>query len=120
MSAVAPLTPTDCDLTVAPVVKIKCAKIGATAGDIPVITCGLYAQTDGALYDAGANLGSATGAMTNPASKTLQLLSATCTVFPAVAAGMTLTLNPVVAQLQTDDLLITHVWIEYKRKLRTS
>lgn len=113
--------PADCDLTIAPVIKIKCAKVGATVGDAVTFVCGMYSQAEGALYDAGANLGVTTGAMTGDAtSKTVQLVAGTLTVFPAVAAGMTLTINPTVAKLQTDDVMIVDAWIEYSRKLRTS
>jgi hypothetical protein len=112
--------PADLNTAVAPTIKIKCAKIGATAGDTPTITVGCYAQTEAAAYDAGADLGSATAAMANPASKTLQLMSATLSVMPDVASGITITLLPEAAELATDDLLITHVWLEYTRKMRTA
>ena len=58
--------------------------------------------------------------MANPASKTLQLMSATLSVMPDVASGITITLLPEAAELATDDLLITHVWLEYTRKMRTA
>lgn len=113
--------PEDCDLTVAPVIKIKAAKTGNTLGDATTFVCGMYSQAEGAAYDAGANLGATSGGMTgNAAAKTVQLVSATLTVFPAVAAGMSLTINPTAAKLGTDDVIIFDAWIEYTRKLRTS
>lgn len=105
--------PADCDLTVAPVVKIRCAKVGATAADIPALTVGLYAQTDAAEYDAGANLGGSCAALANPATKTVQLASVVCTVFPGLTSDCTITVNPPAAQMTTDDLIITGVFIEY-------
>lgn len=107
--------PSDCDLTVAPVVKIKCAKVGATAADLPPFIVGMYAQTEAALYDAGSDLGVTTGAMADLATKTVQLVSGTMTVFPAVASGMTLTINPTAAELATDDVIVFDAWIEYTR-----
>lgn len=105
--------PADCDVTVAPTIKLRCAKVGATAADIPAITVGMYAQTDGALYDAGANLGVSLDALANPATKTVQLASKAMSVFPGLTSSCTLTINPPAAQMTTDDLIVSSVEIEY-------
>lgn len=113
--------PDDCDLTVAPVIKITSAKVGATIGDATTFVCGLYAQTPAVAFDAGANLGVTTGAMTgDAASKTVQQVNGTCTVFPGLTSRMTLTVNPTAAKLGTDDVIVTAIEVIYKRKLRTS
>lgn len=109
--------PPDCDVTVVPTLKVRCAKVGATAADIPAIAAGVYAQTDGALYDAGANLGGAMPAIGNPATTTVQMVALNLTAFPSLTTGCTLTLNPPAAQMTTDDLVITQVWIEYTKAL---
>jgi hypothetical protein len=113
--------PTDMDLTVAPVVKVLCAKVGATLADATTFVVGAYAQTPAALYDAGANLGATTTAVTGDAiSKTLQQPTATLTVFPGATSRITMTLNPTAAKLGTDDMIVCGVIVSYKRKPRTS
>jgi hypothetical protein len=110
--------PRDLDTTAAPKVYIKCAKVGATAGDATTFVVGLYAQTEGEAYDAGANLGGTTGAITGDAtSKDVQLVSVTCSAMPDNASGMTITINPTAAKLGTDDIIITHAWVEYTPKM---
>lgn len=110
--------PRDLDTTAAPKVYIKCAKVGATVGDATTFVVGLYAQTEGDAYDAGSNLGGTTGAVTGDAtSKDVQLVSVTCSAMPDNASGMTITINPTAAKLGTDDIIITHVWVEYTPKM---
>lgn len=112
------MVPPDADLTKAMYIKIKAAKVGATLADAVTFVCGLYAQTEAAAYDAGANLGATTGAMTgDAASKTVQLVSATITAPASAAQGLTATINPTAAKLSTDDVIITHAWIQYTKKL---
>jgi hypothetical protein len=86
--------PTDCDITANPTLYVRCAKTGATAADTPTLISTMYAQTDGALYDAGADLGASTPALDNLPAKTLQLKSANLGLFPSLASSMTITLNP--------------------------
>jgi hypothetical protein len=115
-------TPTDMDLTVAPTYYVKCAKTGATAVDNPVIAVGVFAQTEAALYDAGADLGANTGAVAGDAiAKTVQLVNTgAATVLPSVGSSYTLTVNPAAADLATDDLIVFEVIVKYTRKLRTA
>jgi hypothetical protein len=77
----------------------------------------MYAATDGALYDAGADLGGTTPAMANPAAKTVQLMSVALGLFPGLTSSMTITLNPQAAELATDDLVVVESWIEYTKAL---
>lgn len=113
--------PRDLDTTAAPKVYIKCAKVGATLADATTFVVGLYAQTEGDAYDGGANLGGTTGAITGDAtSKDVQLVSVTCSAMPDNASGMTITINPTAAKLGTDDIIITHAWVEYTRKMLTA
>ena len=115
------MVPPDADLTKAMYIKIKAAKVGATLADAVTFACGVYAQTEAALYDAGANLGATSGAMTgDSASKTVQLVSATITAPASAAQGLTVTINPTAAKLTTDDVMITHAWIQYTKKLPTA
>lgn len=115
-------TPADMDLTVAPTYYVKCAKTGATAVDNPVIAVGVFAQTEAALYDAGADLGANTGAVAGDAiAKTVQLVNTgAATVLPSVGSSYTLTVNPAAADLATDDLIVFEVIVKYTRKLRTA
>jgi hypothetical protein len=114
--------PTDMDVTVAPIFRVKCAKTGATADDNPVFAVGVYAQTTDALYDAGSNLGANTAAVAGDAiAKTVQLVSTSAaSALPDNTSSITVTINPAAADLATDDLLLFNVVMVYTRKLRTS
>jgi hypothetical protein len=39
---------------------------------------------------------------------------------PDNASGMTITINPTAAKLGTDDIIITHAWVEYTPKMLAS
>lgn len=114
--------PTDMDLTVAPTVYVKAAKVGNTLADAVTFSVGVYAQTEAALYDAGANLGATTGAMTgDAATKTVQLVNTgAITALPSAASSCTVTIKPTPAVLTTDDVIVFAVIVKYTRKLRTA
>ena len=105
------------------VLNILAAKVGATIGDAVTFTIEAFNNVVGALYDADADFGGASSAMTGDAvSKTVQhetrtLALANLTAYPAV---MQLTLKPTGGTLGTDDVIVFGTWLEYTRKILTS
>jgi len=111
------VVPNDADVATAMTIYVRAAKTGATAGDLPTFAIEAYNQVTGALCDADANYGRTTSAMTNAATKTLQVVSATlgASDLPAVGSGVTIKLKPTDGTLGTDDLTVFNVWIEYTK-----
>lgn len=116
------LVPPDMDITVTASAVVQAAKIGANAGDLPTFAVGAFNQVVGALYDADANYGGNTGAMTNAATKTIQSVSVTLALadLAAYPARVTVTVKPTDGTLTNDDLLVLGLRINYTTKLRTS
>lgn len=116
------LVPPDMDITANATVVIQAAKVGATGGDLPTFVVGAFNQVVGALYDADANFGGTSGAMTNAATKTIQSVSRTLALadLAAFPARVTLTLKPTDGTLGTDDLVVLGVRVVYTKKLLTS
>lgn len=114
--------PPDMDITVNASAVIQAAKIGATAGDLPTFVVGAFNQVVGALYDADANFGGTSAAMTNAATKTVQSVARTLALadLAAYPARVTLTLKPTDGTLGTDDLVVFGVRVLYTKKLLTS
>jgi hypothetical protein len=115
--------PPDLDATADVIVHIMAAKIGATIGDAVTWTIEAFNNADAALYDADADFGGASSAMTgDAATKTCQ--EETLTLAAANVAGspcvLTLTLQPTDGLLGTDDVILLGVWLEYTRKILTS
>lgn len=115
--------PPDLDAAEDVVVHVAAAKVGATAGDATAFTIEAFFNTVGAAYDADADAGGDTSAMTGDATtktvqeETLTLAAADVAAAPGV---LTLTLQPKDGTLGTDDVIVLGVWLEYTRKLLTA
>lgn len=115
--------PPDLDSGEDVVVHILAAKDGADASDAVTFEVGAFFLTDGALYDADANAGGTSSAMTADATaKTLQ--EETVTISASDVSGapgvISLTLQPTDGTLDTDDVLVVGMWLEYTRQILTS
>lgn len=114
------MIPPDADITADMTLHILAAKIGATIGDATKFTIVAFNNVVAALYDADADFGGDTDAMTGDAtSKTVQHLTLTLALanLTAYPAAMELTLQPKDGTLGTDDVIMLAVWIEYQKKL---
>ena len=114
--------PGDLDTSVDAEIQILAHKTGATVGDAVTWTCEVFFQSDAALYDADADAGGASSAMTGDAtSKTSQLETLTVgnADIPSGAKSMFLTIQPTDGTLGTDDVTITDVRLNYTRKQLT-
>lgn len=100
------------------IVHVLASKTGATVGDAVTFTVGAFFQTVGALHDADANAGGASGAMVgNAATKTVQKVTRTIAGadVPAPPAVLTLSVKPTDGLLGTDDVTIHAIWLEYTK-----
>ncbi|MBW2735614.1 MAG: hypothetical protein JRH20_24780 [Deltaproteobacteria bacterium] len=111
--------PADTDTSVDAVLHVVAAKVGATVGDAVVWVAEAFNNVVGALYDADADYGGESSAMTGDAAtktvqeETLTLLAAALpATFPAIT---TLTLQPKDGLLGTDDVILLGAWIEYTK-----
>jgi hypothetical protein len=115
--------PPDLDASADVIVHIMAAKVGATVGDAVTWTIEAFNNADGAAYDADADFGGVSSAMTGDATtktcqeETLTLASANVAASPCV---LTLTLQPTDGTLGTDDVILLGVWLEYTGKTLTS
>lgn len=115
--------PPDLDASADVIVHVMAAKVGATIGDAVTWTIEAFNNADAALYDADADFGGASSAMTGDAAtktcqeETLTLAAADVAASPCV---LTLTLQPTDGTLGTDDVIVLGVWLEYTRKTLTS
>lgn len=115
--------PPDLDDTADVVVHIAAAKTGATLADAVTFTIEAFFNVVGALYDADADCGGASSAMTGDSTaKTVQeeTLTLAAADVPAHPGILTLTLQPTDGTLGTDDVIVLGVWLEYKGKTLTS
>ncbi len=115
--------PMDMDVTANAVLHILAAKVGATVGDAVTFTVEAFNNVVAALYDADADYGGASSAMTgDAATKTIQEVTLTLALanLPAAQATLVLTMAPTAGLLGTDDVIVLGTWIEYKRKILTS
>jgi hypothetical protein len=122
ISASVPVPP-DLDASEDVVVHVAAAKVGATAGDATKFTIEAFFNNVGAAYDADADAGGDSGAMTGDATtKTVQEVTLTLAAADVTAAPcvLTLTLQLKDGTLDTDDVIVLGVWLEYTRKLLTS
>ena len=115
--------PPDLDASANVIVHILAAKVGATVGDAVTWLIEAFNNADAALYDADADFGGTSSAMTgNAATKTCQ--EETLTLASANVAGspcvLNLTVQPTDGTLGTDDVIILGAWLEYTRKTLTS
>jgi len=117
------MIPPDMDVTADAVLHILAAKVGATVGDATKFTVEAFNNVVDALYDADADFGGDTDAMTGDAtSKTVQHVTLTLALanLAAYPAAMELTIQPKDGTLGTDDVILLAAWIEYQKKLLTA
>lgn len=111
--------PADVDPGSDAVVKIAAAKVGATVGDAVIWVVEAFNNVDAALYDADADYGGESSAMTgDAATKTVQtesLTLANANTPAAVPCVTTLTIQPKDGLLGTDDVILLGMWIEYTK-----
>jgi len=117
------IVPPDADITANMTLHILAAKVGATAADAVTFTVEAFNNVVDAAYDADADFGGATGAMTGDDTTkhvqhvTLPLALANLAAYPA---AVEFTIAPTAGLLDTDDVIMLAAWITYKRKLLTS
>jgi len=115
--------PPDLDATADVVVHVLAAKTGATEADAVTWLAEAFNNADAAAYDADADFGGTSSAMTGTATaktcqeETLTLAAADVAASPCV---LNLTLQPTDGTLGTDDVIILGVWLEYTRKALTA
>lgn len=115
--------PNDLNAAADVIVHILAAKVGATIGDAVTFTIEAFNNASGAAYDADADFGGASSAMTGDATtktcqeETLTLAAANVAAAPCV---LNLTLQPTDGTLGTDDVIVFGVWLEYTRKALTA
>ncbi len=117
------MLPNDLDETKDVVIHYMASKVGATLGDAVTWLTEAFFQTVGALHDADANAGGTSSAMTgDAATKTVQedTLTVASADVPAAPCKLTLTVQPTDGTLDTDDVVLHNVWIEYTPKMLTS
>lgn len=115
--------PPDLDASADVVLHILAAKVGATIGDAVTWLVEAFNNADAALYDADADFGGTSSAMTgDAATKTCQ--EETLTLAAANVAGspcaLNLTIQPTDGTLGTDDVIMLAAWLEYTPKILTS
>jgi hypothetical protein len=117
------IVPPDMDVTANATLHILAAKTGATGADATKFTVAAFNNVVDALYDADADFGGDSSAMTGDATaktvqhETLTLALANLAAYPA---AVELTIKPKAGTLGTDDVIMLAAWIEYKKKLLTS
>ena len=117
------IVPPDADVTADMTLNILAAKVGATEGDATKFTVVAYNNDVAALYDADADFGGDTGAMTgDAATKTVQHVTLTLALgnLTAYPAAIELTLQPKDGTLGTDDVIMLAAWVSYTKKLLAS
>lgn len=115
--------PSDFDITADAILNVLASKVGATVGDATTFTIAAFNNAVGALHDADSDFGGATSAMTgNATSKTIQKVTRILALADLAAnpSAISLSIKPTDGTLGTDDVIVHAVYIEYKRKLRTS
>lgn len=115
--------PTDLDESADVTVHVLAAKTGATLADATTFEVGVFFLAAGMLYDSDADCGGTTSAMDGDATaETLQ--EVTVTVDEADVAGapgvISITLQPTDGTLDTDDVIVAGVWLEYTGALLTA
>jgi hypothetical protein len=108
--------PLDLDPTYPVTAVFLLSKSGATAADVVSITVAAYAQTVGALEDAGSNLGAASPALTSAqaqlTAKTISQLQLPIYLPPTPPAGLSISITPT-GTLSTDDMIINGAYLSY-------
>jgi hypothetical protein len=114
--------PVDLDPTRDVFVLLTASKIGSSADDQPTFGVEAFFHPVGAAYDADADAGGATNAMTNAGTKVVEVLAATIDAadVPSPAGSslsMTLTLQPQAGELDFDDLVLHSARLAYTRAI---
>ena len=115
--------PPDLDASADVILHVLAAKVGATVGDAVTWLVEAFNNADGVAYDADADFGGTSSAMTGDATtktcqeETLTLAAANIAASPCV---MNLTIQPTDATVGTDDVIIFGIWLEYTRKALTA
>lgn len=118
--------PYDLDESADVTLEVICWKTGATLADAVTWDVLVFNNVVGALYDADANFGGTSAAITgDAATKTVQSSALTLTAAnlanpDAAHAQMTLSIQPTDGTLGTDDITAGFVRLTYTRKLRTA
>lgn len=111
--------PADVDITANATLHILAAKVGATLADAVTWKVEVFNNIAAALYDADADYGGTSSAMTgDAATKTVQdetLTLALADLPAAVPAISTLTIQPTDGTLGTDDVILLGAWIAYTK-----
>lgn len=122
VGTVVPIPP-DFDNTANAVLHVVAAKTGATVGDATKFTVTAFNNDVGALYDADADYGGDSSAMTGDATaKTVQEVTLTLALANLIPypGCMQITIGPKDGTLGTDDVIMLGATIEYQKKLLTS
>lgn len=121
--AVKVMVPPDMDAGSDAVLHILAAKTGNDAGDATKFTVQAFNNDVDALYDADADFGGDTSAMTAEATAktvqevTLTLANANLTAYPV---AIEFTMQPKDGTIDTDDVILLKAWVEYQRKILTA
>ena len=114
--------PLDLDPTFPILARILVSKSGSTATDVASMTITAFAQTVGALEDAGSNIGGVSPAMTTAQAslpaKTITALQIPIYLPPTVPARLSISLVPS-GTLATDDLICNGFSLEYTKRPAT-
>ncbi len=111
--------PRDLDETRDMVLEFLVSKSGATLADATTLTLTAFMVASGDLYDADADAGGVTGAVTgNAAAKTTALLTRTIAAadIPSGARVLTFSVKPTAGTLGTDDFFLHEARLRYVRK----
>lgn len=114
------IIPPDADITADMTLNILAAKTGATIGDATKFTVVAYNNVVDAAYDADADFGGDTGAMTgDDTAKHVQKVTLTLALanLAAYPAALELTIKPKNGTLGTDDVIMLGAFILYTKKL---
>lgn len=114
--------PPDLDASKDVIVHVLAAKTGNDGADVTTFDITVFNNLATALYDADADFGGTTSAMTAAATaKTLQEVTLTLAAANVAASPcvLSITVQPTDGTLDTDDVIVCGVWLEYTRKTLT-
>lgn len=115
--------PQDLDDTAAIVLHFLVSKSGATLADATTMTVTAFFQTAAALHDADTDCGGVSSALVGDATaKTVTELTLTIAAgdVPPAPCSLSFSVKPTGATCTTDDVILSGMWIEYKRKILAS
>lgn len=115
--------PQDLDDTAAIVLHFMTSKSGATLADATTWTVTAFFQTAAALHDADTDCGGVSSALVGDATaKTVTELTLSIAAgdVPPAPCALAFSVKPTGAVCTTDDVILSGLWIEYKRKILTA